>query len=76
VFNIDRRQQRCLIIASDGVWDVVSATDAIDYVSRWNRRSKKAKVIVRSACAVSLLNRLNLCFIPFDYHTSIFEANS
>lgn len=49
VFNIDGRQQRCLVIASDGVWNVMSPTDATDYISRWNRRSQRATVNVNSA---------------------------
>jgi len=68
VFDIDWRQQRCLIIASDGVWNVMSPTDATDYISRWSRRSQQAKVIVKSACFVSWPNEINIFFNPLDFH--------
>lgn len=32
VYELDPHQQRCLILATDGVWNMVSPTDAIDCV--------------------------------------------
>ena len=35
VHDLDCKVHRCVIVASDGVWNMVSASDAVTFVERW-----------------------------------------
>jgi protein phosphatase 1D len=44
VIELDSEKHRCLILASDGIWNMLSADDAVDYVWRWNRRQQLCRL--------------------------------
>ena len=57
VHDLDCNVHRCIIIASDGVWNMVSPSDAVDFVERWMRqRHKLLKLVCTSPTTSALLH--------------------
>ena len=48
VHELDSSIHRCVIVASDGVWNMVSASDAIEFVDRWIHQRDKMLALVSS----------------------------
>jgi len=48
VHELDSRVHRCIIVASDGVWNMVSPSDAVEVVECWLRHRDKLLALVSS----------------------------
>jgi len=48
VHELDCNVDRCVIVASDGVWNMVSASDAVEFVRCWIHQRDKMLAHVSS----------------------------
>jgi len=46
VYELDVSIHRCVIVASDGVWNMVSPSDAVEFVDHWLRQRCKLLALV------------------------------
>jgi len=51
VHQLDVAVHRCVIIASDGVWNMLSPAQAIEFVERWLRQRCKLLALVSTVPA-------------------------
>jgi len=64
VHTLDRSVHRCIIIASDGVWNMVSAADAVSFVDRWLHQRNKLLELV-SVWTLVPYNVLYIALLPY-----------
>jgi len=51
VHDLDSAVHRCIIVASDGVWNMVSASEVVEFVERWlHQRSKLLALVSNTTC--------------------------
>jgi len=46
VHHLDSSVHRCIIVASDGVWNMLSPSDAMEFVDHWLHRRRKLQAHV------------------------------
>jgi len=46
VHELDSSVHRCVIVASDGVWNMISPSDAVEFVEAWLRRRRRLLALV------------------------------
>jgi len=53
VHELDSAVHRCVIAASDGVWNMVSAVDAVEFVERWMHQRDKLLALVSTVLSIT-----------------------
>ena len=53
VHELDCAVHRCVIAASDGVWNMVSAADAVEFVERWMHQRDKLLTLVSTVLSIT-----------------------
>ena len=53
VHDLDCTVHRCIIVASDGVWNMVSPSDAVKFVECWLQQRSKLLALVSTSFMVS-----------------------
>ena len=46
VHTLDCSVHRCIIVASDGVWNMISASEAVQFIERWIHQRRRLMALV------------------------------
>jgi len=67
VHKLDIAIHRCIIVASDGIWNMVSAAEAVEFVEHWLRRRHKLPALVSTGTSFLVMS------ISHEYRLSVYD---